>query len=112
MKWWQRSAAGHAARVRPTAGDFPHTRRRSLRLACCTCTCCCFTFLLGGIGGVTGLVMGLVKACRTPTGIENPLAALAVRFVRLVIFMAAYGIAGLLIGAAVGFGIDTILGVW
>jgi hypothetical protein len=45
------------------------------------------------------------------SGITNPLGALAVGFLRLVIFVVAYGIAGILIGAAIGFGIDTILGV-
>jgi hypothetical protein len=56
--------------------------------------------------------MGLVQVVRTPITVENPLAVLAVGFLRLVIYLAGYGIAGALIGAAVGFGIDVTLGVW
>ena len=97
-----------SVRARRTEGDFPHTRRRSVRLACCTTTTCCFTLLLGAIGGVTGLVMGLVKATRIHSEIENPYAAFVVGAVRLLLLVAAYGVAGMLIGAAIGFGIDFI----
>lgn len=112
MNFWRRALARSEVTVRPTTGDFPHARRRGVKLACCTCTCCCFTLLLGGICGLTGLVIGLVKAVRTPLDVENAAAAFALGALRLVVFMVAYGIAGILIGAAVGFGIDMILGIW
>jgi hypothetical protein len=96
-------------RVRATQGDFPHVGRRSVRLACCCCTSCCFTFLLGGAGGIAGLITGLVKGVGvTPPASEtrSNAASVGLGFVRIVLYMLAYGIAGILIGAAVGFGID------
>src|SRR5688572_3919964 len=98
--------------VRPTRGDFPHTRRRSVRIACCSCTCCCFTFLIAGVGGVAGIVVGIRKACTFSTSISNPLAAVGVGILRAIVLILAYGLAGILIGAAIGFGIDTIMSVW
>ena len=108
MRIWSRERSGVSVRARRTEGDFPHTRRRSVLACGATTTTCCFTLLLGAIGGVTGLVMGLVKAARTHSELENPYAAFVVGAVRFLLLAAAYGVAGILIGAAIGFGIDYI----
>jgi len=95
--------------VRATEGDFPHIRGRGVRLACCCCTSCCFTFLLGGVGGIAGVITGLVKGMHagpTSTETRSELASFALASVRIVLYVLAYGVSGILLGAAVGFGID------
>jgi len=96
-------------RVHESDGGFPHVRRRSVRLACCCCSTCCFTFLLGGVGGIAGIVTGVVKAVSAAPASTEPrseLTAYALGFVRVILFALGYGIAGILLGAAVGFAID------
>lgn len=106
MRFCSKPAQHRRVTVERTEGDFPHARRRSVHLACCTTTTCCFTLLLGGVGAVAGLITGLVKFTRTSSGIEDPVAAMLLGIVRCFLYTIGYAIAGMLLGAAVGFGID------
>ena len=102
----------HAIVVERTEGDFPHARRRTVRLACCSCTSCCFTFLLAGVGGLAGITIGIAKACRSKSSIRNPMGAIVIELLRFLVYIVVYSVAGLLIGAGFGFGLDTIVGVF
>lgn len=95
--------------VEPTAGDFPHARRRGVRLACCTCTTCCFTLLLGGIGGIAGLITGAASAKRYALQIENPTIQMVVNALWLLGVVIAYGLVGVLVGGGVGYAIDMLV---
>ena len=91
----------------PTKGDFGHTRRRSVRLACCSCTCCCFTLLGGGIGLIGGAIKGIVASLGgTRTSSDNVLIDVLLATLRFLGFVVVYAIGGLLLGAAVGGAID------
>lgn len=99
-------------RVERTEGDFPHVRRPSILLACCTTTSCCLVFLLGAGGGLIGLVTGIVLgsiACRRAT--DSMAADIAVSFCRIVLMALVFGVQGLLVGAAIGFVLDKMLGL-
>lgn len=95
-----------------TDGDFPHARRRGIRVACCTTTTCCMTIVLGGGGLLAGGIYGFRSAMRTNREqIEAPQPA---SFGQVVFFYAlAYGAAGLILGVFVArtfvglFGIST-----
>jgi hypothetical protein len=104
-----RSAGRRTLVVEPTAGDFPHARRRGVRLACCTCTTCCFTLLLGGIGGIAGLVKGIASVNQYALRIENPVAEVVVNSLWYLGVVVAYVLVGVLIGAGIGFAIDMLV---
>jgi hypothetical protein len=95
--------------VEHTTGDFPHARKRGVRLACCTCTTCCFTLLLGGIGGVAGLISGVMAARESSVDVENPYAQFALSILWFLAIVVGYLLIGLLIGGGIGFGIDTLV---
>lgn len=99
-------------RVERTDGDFPHVRRPSVWLACCTTTSCCLVVLLCAGGGLIGLVIGIVRgsiACRR--GTDNMAAGIAICFCQIVLFALAFGVQGVLIGAAIGFVLDKMFGM-
>lgn len=104
-------SATPALQVRPTRGDFGHAGRRGVRLACCTTTTCCFTLLLGAVGGVAGLATGIVVAAKPGRRSPKSEATLVNALLSIVLFLLyafGYAVCGLLIGAAVGFGIDAL----
>lgn len=105
----ERTASSRTLIVEPTAGDFPHARKRSVRLACCTCTTCCFTLLLGGIGGVAGLISGFISAKESSVDVENPYAQFLLSGLWFVGIILGYAIVGILIGGGIGFGIDMLV---
>lgn len=100
-----------AVRVERTEGDFPHVRRPSVWLACCTTTSCCLVFLLGAGGGLIGLVTGIVKGSTLHRRTDSMIADIALSFCRIVLLALALGVQGLLVGAAIGFVLDKILGL-
>ncbi len=99
-------------RVERTEGDFPHVRRPSVWLACCTTTTCCLTFVLGAGGGLIGLITGVVKGINLHRRTDSMIADIAVSFGRVVLLALALGVQGVLFGAAIGFVIDKMLGVF
>lgn len=92
--------------VRHAQVDFSHARRRNVRLACCTCTTCCFTVLLAGVGGLAGLVVGVSSAARARQPERSVSSRIMLGLLRYLFSAVAYALAGILIGAAIGFGID------
>ena len=93
----------------PTSGDFGHTRRRSVRLACCSCTSCCFTFLGGGIGLIGGVIKGVIVGVgHSSSTTENVWLSALESVVRFIGFLIAFAVAGLLMGAAAGGVIDYV----
>ena len=109
-----REQAGRARsdlRVVPTDGDFPHARRRAVKLACCTTTCC-FT-IIGGAGGLlVGSIVGIVRFLQGVEGDvrteRGPFAAMLLGTGRFITFLLWYGVVGLLIGAGIGFVVDFV----
>lgn len=95
--------------VDPTEGDFPHARKRGVRLACCSCTTCCFTLLVGGIGGVAGLVKGIMSVNQYAIPIENEIAEVVINLVWYLLVVAAHALVGILIGAGIGYVIDMLV---
>lgn len=100
-----------AVRVERTEGDFPHVRRPGVWLACCTTTSCCLVFLLGAGGGLIGLVTGIVKGTMLHRTTDSMISDIALSFCRVVLLALALGIQGVLIGAAIGFVLDKMLGM-
>jgi len=97
-------------RVERTEGDFPHVRRPSVWLACCTTTSCCLTFLVGAGGGLVGVIMGFVKgATASRRSTYSTGRNFAVGFGQSVGWALLYGILGLFAGAAIGFGLDNLM---
>jgi hypothetical protein len=67
--------------------------------------------LIGGIGTLAGLITGIVKAVKAgQSAAPASTAALGVlaACVRVLVLVIAYTLGGLLIGAAVGFGMDQL----
>lgn len=95
--------------VEMTEGDFPHARRRGVRLACCTCTSCCFTLLFGGVGGLVGLVKGLMEGTDGTPCVSSPGLAIFVGILWILARLVVYAVVGILIGAAAGFAIDVVV---
>lgn len=100
--------------VRPTDGDFSHASRRGVRLACCTTTTCCLTLLSGAIGGVAGIGTGIAMVAksrsqqRPATKQQTTAGGAMLGVLRILLYALGYCIAGLLMGAAVGFGLDIL----
>lgn len=91
----------------PTAGDFGHTRRRSVQLACCCCTSCCFTLLGGGVGLLIGAVKGIMHGVSSSgNDAENVWLAMLLTTLQFLAYFLGYALAGLLLGAACGGMID------
>lgn len=93
-----------------TAGDFGHTRRRSVRLACCSCSCCCcFTLLGGGAGLLIGAVKGIIEGVsNSGTAAEHTWVTVLLTTIRFLACVVGYAVGGLLIGAAFGGVIDFV----
>jgi hypothetical protein len=115
-------ATGTALELHPTEGDFPHVRRRSVKLACCTTTCCCIVLIGAAVGGLGGFITGIVKAVRInrldrehydAEELEaTRLRRLARGTFRILVFAGAFAVVGVLMGIAAGFLVDKILGVY
>lgn len=98
--------------VRRTEGDFPHVRKNDVILACGCSTCCCFTLLGGAIGGVAGLTTGIVQFVRSDTKPRGIAAAALVGAGKFLVYVVVSGLAGLCIGAGLGFVADQLLGTF
>jgi hypothetical protein len=98
-------------RVVPTDGDFPHARRRAVKLACCTTTCC-FTFLGGAVGILGGGILGFVRFIQGTGDLAGEDRSFTTRIVagtfRFLVLVLWYAFLGALIGAGIGFVIDFI----
>lgn len=90
-----------------TEGDFPHARRRSVRLACCSCSSC--IFLLGaGLGGLIGFFQGAAQGWKSGQEDNIPVGYRIIQALILAfIYTIALGAAGLVLGGA----LDALLGV-
>jgi len=107
MPWFHRR---DTLRFERTRGDFPHVRRRGVRLACCTTTTCCLTLLVGGAGVVAGLIAGTVAAINArPVVRDSQLSATLLGITKVLLIVGGYALGGLLAGAAIGFGLDNLI---
>jgi hypothetical protein len=96
--------------IERTRGDFPHVRRREVQVACCTTTTCCLTLLVGGVGLVAGLIAGSVAAINArPVVRDDQLTATLLGIAKVLVIVAGYALGGLLVGAAIGFGLDSVM---
>jgi hypothetical protein len=109
MKLGRTVTSTSGARAVATEGDFPHVRRRGVRLACCTCTTCSFTLLFGGIGALAGGIKGIFGFLDLASPPEWTAVSILGRILLFIAYLLWFGFLGLLAGAAIGFGIDYLI---